>query len=243
MSNIQNLTVKNIFILNGGYGKRLESLTKDKPKCLVEINKKPFIDYQLNMLNSYNFENVHLLTGHLSNKIYEYIKKVEYKYDFKIHLIKDPKPKFGTGSAVLRQAISLKKDFYLMYGDSYINFNLKLIDRKFATSKLSLMSVYKNNNKIDNSNVRLFQNLICDYHKNKNFYYIDYGVCLIKYKDILEFKINNKNLRDFDMKKIFNYLIIKKKLSYYLTNFRFFHIGNIKSLNEFNEFINNNTNN
>ena len=37
-------------ILAGGYATRLGSLTKDSPKCLIEINGRPFIDWQLDLL-------------------------------------------------------------------------------------------------------------------------------------------------------------------------------------------------
>ena len=39
-----------IFILNGGYGKRVKEFSFNKPKCLINFKKKPFIYYQLKLL-------------------------------------------------------------------------------------------------------------------------------------------------------------------------------------------------
>ena len=37
-------------ILAGGYATRLGSLTAEIPKCLIEINGRPFVDLQLDLL-------------------------------------------------------------------------------------------------------------------------------------------------------------------------------------------------
>ena len=38
-------------ILAAGSGTRLKTLTKSKPKCMVEILQKPIISYQLKVYN------------------------------------------------------------------------------------------------------------------------------------------------------------------------------------------------
>jgi hypothetical protein len=37
-------------ILAGGYATRLGALTTEIPKCLIEINGRPFVDWQLELL-------------------------------------------------------------------------------------------------------------------------------------------------------------------------------------------------
>ena len=39
-----------IVILNGGKGTRVKSVSKNKPKCMINFNKKPFISHQINLL-------------------------------------------------------------------------------------------------------------------------------------------------------------------------------------------------
>jgi NDP-sugar pyrophosphorylase family protein len=42
-------------ILAGGYATRLGSLTTETPKCLVEINGRPFVDWQLDLLMEHGY--------------------------------------------------------------------------------------------------------------------------------------------------------------------------------------------
>ena len=41
-----------LIILAAGQGKRLQPLTNNKPKCLVEYNNKPIIDYILDVADT-----------------------------------------------------------------------------------------------------------------------------------------------------------------------------------------------
>ena len=56
-------------ILAAGKGSRLMPLTKNIPKCLVEINGKSIIEHQLNVLNNFNLDEINLVTGYKSNKL------------------------------------------------------------------------------------------------------------------------------------------------------------------------------
>ena len=39
--------IKQIVILNGGEGKRVKSVSNNKPKCLIEFNGKSFLKLQI----------------------------------------------------------------------------------------------------------------------------------------------------------------------------------------------------
>ena len=39
----------NALLLSSGFGTRLSSFIKNKPKCLVKVNKKTILDYWLNI--------------------------------------------------------------------------------------------------------------------------------------------------------------------------------------------------
>jgi len=59
-----------IIILAAGQGTRLMPLTSDKPKCMVELNGKPLIEYQLDLFGKFNFSDINIVTGYLGEKIY-----------------------------------------------------------------------------------------------------------------------------------------------------------------------------
>ena len=85
----------------------------------------------------------------------------------------------------------MKKNFFIIYGDSYLNFNLNKMKNKNCNA---IMAIFKNKNKYDKSNVRL-KNKSIIYEKNTssntNFDYIDYGASYVN-KKIFEKMPKNK---------------------------------------------------
>jgi histidinol-phosphate phosphatase family protein len=59
-------------ILAGGRGTRLQPLTDDRPKAMVEFHGKPFLEYMIEMLRKNGFERVLLLLGYLPDVIIEH---------------------------------------------------------------------------------------------------------------------------------------------------------------------------
>ena len=65
-----------VIILAAGQGTRLKPLTDDKPKCMVKLNKKPLIEYQLDLFKKYGVDDINIITGYLEEKIqYDSVKK------------------------------------------------------------------------------------------------------------------------------------------------------------------------
>tara|TARA_B100001029_G_C15041479_1_gene443942 strand:+ start:146 stop:883 length:738 start_codon:yes stop_codon:yes gene_type:complete len=56
-------------ILAAGMGSRLESLTKDIPKCLLKIDNKSLLDIQINSFRKQGINEIFIVTGHCSDKI------------------------------------------------------------------------------------------------------------------------------------------------------------------------------
>jgi choline kinase len=68
-------------ILAAGTGSRLLPFTKTKPKCLVEVNKKPIIDYVIDALVLNNYKKLIIVTGHCHNELSEYLNSKSLKLD------------------------------------------------------------------------------------------------------------------------------------------------------------------
>lgn len=60
-----------VIILAAGQGTRLRPYTNDRPKCMVELNGKPLLHYQLEVLESANIrtEQIALVGGYLQDKL------------------------------------------------------------------------------------------------------------------------------------------------------------------------------
>jgi len=55
---------KYALILAAGRGSRMNALTENKPKCLLELNKKPLLSWQLEALNAAGLNNITVVTGY-----------------------------------------------------------------------------------------------------------------------------------------------------------------------------------
>jgi bifunctional UDP-N-acetylglucosamine pyrophosphorylase/glucosamine-1-phosphate N-acetyltransferase len=101
-------------ILAAGEGKRLRPLTNDVPKPMVELDRRPILEYTLSILPK-QIDEVILVTGYKGEKI-----KERFGVDFgrlKLRYAEQKKAK-GTGSA-LRAAKPLLRNghFLLLHGD------------------------------------------------------------------------------------------------------------------------------
>lgn len=216
--------------MSGGKGTRVSNYTNKLPKCLIQVKGKPFLFYQLKYLNKYKFKNVIVSTCYMSYKIKDYVKNNINFLNVKI--VDDIKP-LGTGGAIVKSLKYMKKNFFIIYGDSYLNFNLNKMINKKSTA---IMAIYKNNNKYDKSNVKFNdKDIIYDKNNssNKKFDYIDYGVSYVNRK-IFENLPKNKK---FDLSIIFQNISKKKKLYGYAVAKRFYEIGSYKGIKDFKKYL------
>ena len=65
-------------ILVGGKGSRLKNLTKNKAKPLMVINNKPFLDYLIYYISSYNFKKIFLLCSYKHNQFFNRYHKKKF---------------------------------------------------------------------------------------------------------------------------------------------------------------------
>ena len=144
------MKLPNILILTGGRAKRLGNISKNIPKSLIIFNNKPFLFYQLKLLEKNNFKKIIISTGYLSNKIKNYITSINKNLKLKIVISHDGRKILGTGGAIKKALPKLSNNFFIIFGDSYLDINYKKVYLNFIKSKkLGLMTVYKNNNSKD----------------------------------------------------------------------------------------------
>jgi NDP-sugar pyrophosphorylase family protein len=106
-------------ILCGGRGTRLGPLTHATPKSLMDVNGKPFLIHQLELLKRHGYTEIVLLAGHL----WEQIRKVAgngKKLGMKIDYAFDGETPLGTDGAITRALPMLSDLFFVLYGDSYL---------------------------------------------------------------------------------------------------------------------------
>jgi NDP-sugar pyrophosphorylase family protein len=165
-------------ILAGGLGTRLDPITRTIPKALVEIRGEPFLAHQLRLLRARGIRRVVLCVGYLGEAIREFAGdggfglEIAYSYDG---------PKLLGAAGALRQALPLLGEaFFVVYGDSYLPCDYAAVEQAFLSSgKPALMTVYRNEDRWDRSNVEFAGGRIVRYDKSRRtpeMRHIDYGL-------------------------------------------------------------------
>ncbi|OGV65345.1 MAG: hypothetical protein A2283_05885 [Lentisphaerae bacterium RIFOXYA12_FULL_48_11] len=132
-------------ILAGGLGTRLRTVITDRPKVLVPINNRPFLDIILNTLSQCNLVgHVILAIGYMAEKIIEEYQQTQ-KYPYKISFSVEEKL-IGTGGGI-NKALSLTttEKVLVFNGDSFVGVNLyellKFHDDNHAAATMTVVEV------------------------------------------------------------------------------------------------------
>jgi len=201
----------------------------------LKINTKSFIEIQLENLVNMGASKFLYLTGHLNEKIEKKIIELRKLHpDLDLNYLWEGEQAIGTGGAV-KNAFNHTdyKDAFLTYGDNYLNFNFyKFYEFCDENNAEAAMTVFKNSNFYDCSNVDYSHNLVKNYSKSKdnNFNYIDYGFSFISRNYFLELCPEEKKI---DLSNIFTKASNQGKLLGYKVYRRFYEIGSHKGLEEF----------
>lgn len=113
-------------IITGGLGTRLRSISGQSPKALIDIAGKPFIDYQIEYLESQAVTGLFFSLGYKAEILVDHLQRKYSAINFSI----ESEP-LGTGGAV-RFAIEsfqkqLNENFFILNGDSLIDTDLDTI--------------------------------------------------------------------------------------------------------------------
>ena len=223
-------------ILAGGYATRLGPLTKEIPKCLIEINGRPFVDWQLDLLVKNGYSEFVFCLSYKSELVQKHLGdgtnrgiNIQYSLDGEIQL--------GTGGAIQKALPMLGPAFGVIYGDSYLPINYSQAEQFFQTSQsYALMTVYKNENEFDKSNVEFIDGQLLDYEKgtsNKNMHHIDYGITFFKKAAFNQWRDQSS----FDLSKVCNQLVRDKQLDGFEVFERFYEVGSVLGIEEFTEYL------
>lgn len=114
----------NAVILAGGFGSRLKPVIGTKiPKPMAIINGKPLLEQQIELCSAYGFKNIVILLHHLPDVVKEYFKDGS-KWGVNLNYVIEKLPR-GTAGAI-RDALPLLTDqFLIIYGDTYLDIDLK----------------------------------------------------------------------------------------------------------------------
>ncbi len=112
-------------ILVGGIGTRLRPLTEKVPKPMVEINGKPFLEFNIENLKNQGITDIVLCVAYLGHVVEEYFGNgkrfgvnITYSYE---------NPPLGTAGAIKNAEHLIDDDFIVMNGDTFMNVDLSKV--------------------------------------------------------------------------------------------------------------------
>jgi len=225
-----------VAILAGGLATRLRPLTTAVPKALINVAGEPFIAHQLRLLHSRGIRHVVLCLGYLGESIAAEIGDGA-RFDLKVDYSFDGPRLLGTGGA-LKQAVGKLGDrFFVLYGDSYLPIDYMEVAEAFKQSgKSALMTVFKNENRWDKSNVWFDGKEIRRYDKERQtpeMLHIDYGLGILRSTVLADWP----DQEPFDLADVYRDLISHKQLAGFEVSQRFYEVGSAEGLAELGSLL------
>lgn len=225
-----------IAILAGGLATRLYPISKMRPKSLIDIAGKPFIFRQLDYLKKQGMEHVVICIGHLGETIRAEVGPGK-KFGLKIDYSEDGPVRLGTGGAIKKATTLLDDNFFILYGDSFLPINFSQIENAYrSVNKKGLMTIFKNDNQLDSSNVLYLDGKLIEYNKrapSAAMAHIDYGLTILS-KNTLSIYGDNQV---FDISDLYHQLSVRDELHGHLISDRFYEIGSIAGIKETIKFF------
>jgi len=234
--NIITGSAMQVAILAGGLATRLRPLTENIPKPMVRVSGRPFLEHQLNLLKENGIRDIVLCLGYLGKKVESYFGDgtrfgVNLKYSF------EGKQLLGTAGALKNAQELLEDEFFVMYCDSYLLLDFEAVVSYFKKHhKLALMTVFKNHDRYEPSNVVVEGDLVRRYskrEKTRDMVYIDYGLNILR-KEALNLVPPHE---PYSLEELYAQLIDRQELLAYEVQERFYQIGSFEGLAEFEAFI------
>ncbi len=211
-------------ILAGGKGTRLRPLTYEIPKPMAPVKGKPFLEYQLRLLEKNGFTRFLLCTGYLSKVIEDYFGNGQ-KWGWKINYSVE-KEALGTGGGLKLAESKLADEFILLNGDTLLFIDYQDLAKKFDADKVTgYIVVYSNELQIVPNNISVDDsNFVTDYSKEnmQEKQFVDAGAQVFR-KEILK-KIPHGKRISLES-EIFPKLIQERNLKAYISRERFYDMG------------------
>jgi NDP-sugar pyrophosphorylase family protein len=225
-----------VAILVGGLATRLRPLTEKIPKALIEVNDQPFLAHQLRLLASSGITDIVICAWYQAEKIRDFARDgkqfgLNIKYSF------DGDQPLGTGGALKKALPLLGEAFFILYGDSFLPCDYQSVEMAFTTChKDGLMTVYRNRDLGDKSNVNFEKGKILAYDKlnrSAKMDYIDYGLGVIKASVLAGYPAHET----FDLAQVYQNLLSQSQLAGYEVKTRFYEVGSFSGIKELEEYL------
>lgn len=196
-----------IFIMAGGFGKRLNPLTFQTPKPMLQIGGEPILEKIIKKFITSGFQNFYISTFYKSEVIKNYFK-TGAQWDISIKYIDEKKPLGTAGALSLLPYKTFDKPIIMINGDLITDLDIhNLLQYHEEQENIITIGAKKYDLEVpygvlETDNIRLTSIT----EKPKHSFFINAGIYVINPKSIEYVKPNIK----IDMPQWITYLINKK---------------------------------
>tara|TARA_Y100000590_G_scaffold54587_1_gene57001 strand:- start:2334 stop:3059 length:726 start_codon:yes stop_codon:yes gene_type:complete len=234
-----------LLILASGRGTRLKYKTKNKPKCLININGKPILSYQEEFINKFN--KIIIVAGYKSSKVKRFFKDKKVKF-----ILNKNYKSSNMVESIFCARKHINDDVVIIYSDIIFEFSIiNLLKKKITTMpvKRNWYQVWKKRMdkkkiKKDAENIEIRNGKLISIGGkiiNKIPKYQFMGILKVVKKDFkimkdYYYKLNNKKI---DLTRFINYYLKESKKNIFCpnTNKFWFEIDTLRDLKAVNNIL------
>lgn len=229
-------------ILAGGQGKRLRPFTIKNPKPMIPVNNRPFLEHLLEILKINGIKKVVILTGYLGENISKHFgdgSEFGLRIRYSNTPFLDEKGDENKSGIRLKNAEKLlDQHFLLLYCDNYWPLNLGKLTSYYKKHPSDiLITAFSNLDNSTKNNILIDPDgYVTSYDKNrqeKKLNAVDIGFFIIN-KKVLKLLPDTNSLFETS---VLPYLINKRKLSGFLTDQKYYSIGDPKRVKITEKFL------
>ena len=219
------MKIKYGMILAAGLGKRMQPLTFETPKPLLEINNTSLLERAINLLVSHGVQQISINVHHLPDQIKSFINKKKFKV--RITISHEEDLLLDTGGGVLKGTQDFGENpFFVINPDT-------VWSRKYLKELKSLETIYFKNAKptllLVNKKLSIDPSFSGDFNldnekisKEDDNQFIFTGIQITNRSVLIDEKSEV-----FSMNKVWNKLIKEKNLQGFESNQKFYHLNTL----------------
>jgi MurNAc alpha-1-phosphate uridylyltransferase len=225
-----------VAILAGGLATRLRPLTETIPKAMVQVNGEPFAFHQLRLLQRHGIDRVVYCVGYRGEQVADAVGDGS-RFGLQVRYSFDGPVLAGTAGALKIARPLLGPDFFVLYGDSFLDCDYLVVERAYRQAgKAALMAVFRNDGRWDTSNVEFADGRIIEHskaHRTERMRHIDYGLGVLS-AGVLDALPTDGPA---DLAALYERLAASGDLAAFEVSERFYEVGSFGGLVQFEDYL------
>jgi D-glycero-D-manno-heptose 1,7-bisphosphate phosphatase len=217
-------------ILAGGQGTRLRPLSDIRPKPMIEIHGRPFLEEIIVMLRDQGFQEVLMLLGYLPEVVQDYFQdgsRLGLKITYSVTSVENK-----TGRRLKLAEPLLHDCFLLLYCDNYWPMQIERMWERFLVAGApAMLTVYTNKDGLTKSSIRVdADGFITAFDKSgqtPEVQGVEISYAIFR-KSIVELLPENENVPLEET--VYPVLAARRQLAAFVTDHRYYSVGSVNRL-------------